>query len=131
MLFAGSADSADADDMPPQELLGSYWGTMEVFGKSYDMCLVIEKNSVAIHSDKRGRSYPLIKYTDKKDGTWLVSCYNAKENKKKPVPRMTVTINLAENPASCKVWIHFMSDAGFMKFPDCRKGEDYDDRFAH
>ena len=93
MLFAGSAAGADADDMPPQELLGSYWGTMEVFGKSYDMCLVIEKNSVAIHSDKRGRSYPLIKYTDKKDGTWLVSCYNAKENKKKPVPRMTVTIN--------------------------------------
>ena len=104
---------------------------MEVFGKSYDMCLVIEKNSVAIHSDKKGRSYPLIKYTDKKDGMWLVSCYNAKENKKTPVPRMTVTINLAENPASCKVWINFMSNLGLIKFPDCQKGADYDGRFAH
>lgn len=131
ILFAGCADSDDTDDIPPEELFGSYWGTMEVFGQSHDMCLVIRQNSVAIHSDKMGRSYPLIKYTDKKDGTWLVSCYNARENKRKPSTHMTVTVNASANPMTCKVWINFMSNLGLIKFPDCQKGADYDSRFAH
>ena len=130
-LFNGCADADDSDDVPPQELFGTYWGTMEVLGQSHDMCLVIGQNSVAIHSNKMGRSYPLIKYTDKKNGIWLVSCYNAWENKRRSSSHMTVTVNLNENPALCKVWIYFMSNMGFMKFPHCRKGEDYDGRFLH
>ena len=73
MLFAGCAAGDDVGDVPVPQLFGSYWGTVNVLG-SHNMCLVIRQNSVSIHSDIMGRTYPNIKYTNNGDGTWLVSC---------------------------------------------------------
>ena len=71
-----------------------------------------------------GRTYPRIKYTNNGNGTWLVSCYNAGENRRIATPRLIVHINLAAAPAVCKPKMTgFMS---FANFSDCPKGNDYD-----
>ena len=127
MLFAGCAAGDDVGDVPVPQLFGSYWGTVNVLG-SHNMCLVIRQNSVSIHSDIMGRTYPNIKYTNNGDGTWLVSCYNAADNKRLAIPRLTAEVNLTANPVFCKPKITAMS---FASFSDCPKGIDYDGRFAN
>ena len=127
ILFTGCGITDDDGDVPAPELFGSYWGTVNVFG-SHDMCLVIRQNSVSIHSDVMGRTYPNIKYTNNGDGTWLVSCYNAADNKRWAIPRLTAEVNLTANPVFCKPKITAMS---FASFSDCPKGIDYDGRFAN
>ena len=126
ILFTGCGITDDAGDVPVPELFGSYWGTVNVFG-SHNMCLVIRQNSVSIHSDIMGRTYPNIKYTNNGNGTWLVSCYNAGENKRLAIPRLTAVVNLTVTPAVCKPKITAMP---FANFSDCLKGIDYDGRFA-
>lgn len=112
-----------------RDVYGSYWGSLEVAGAKFDMCMEIKKDFASIHSDEMGYSYDVITFTDNKDGTWLVGCYSKGEDTTKPSKHVRITVNTKKKPFSCKPYIVPMGD--FTKFSDCIKGKPYDGSFKH
>ena len=42
-------------------LYGSYWGSLSVSGTSYDMCLVVNADGIALKSTMMAQSYSVVK----------------------------------------------------------------------
>ena len=112
-----------------EDLYGTYWGYLEVSGGKFDMCMEIKKDFAGIHSDQMGFPYYVITFTDNKDGTWLVGCYDKGEDTSQPSKHVRITVDTTKLPFSCKPYVVPMGD--FTKFGDCIKGEPYDGRFKY
>ena len=126
----GSSDDNNTPTVVQQiDLYGSYWGSLEVAGAKFDMCMEIKKDFAGIHSDEMGFSYYVITFTDNKDGTWLVGCYEKGEDTSQPSKHVQITVDTTKLPFSCKPYVVPMGD--FTKFGDCIKGEPYDGRFKY
>ena len=130
----GSSDDNNTPTVVQQsDLYGAYWGSLEV--KTPDevhikkMCIEIQENSVALHNNVMPFSYKVITFTDNKDGTWLVGCYDKGEDTSQPSKHVQITVDTTKLPFSCKPYVVPMGD--FTKFGDCIKGEPYDGRFKY
>ena len=131
--FAGCSNGSSDDNTPTvvqeSDLYGSYWGSLEVAGAKFDMCMEIKKDFAGIHSDEMGFPYHVITFTDNKNGTWLVGCYDKGEDTSQPSKHVQITVDTTKLPFSCKPYVVPMGD--FTKFGDCIKGEPYDGRFKY
>ena len=132
--FAGCSNGSSDDNNTPtvvqeSDLYGSYWGSLEVAGAKFDMCMEIKKDFAGIHSDEMGFPYHVITFTDNKNGTWLVGCYDKGEDTSQPSKHVQITVDTTKLPFSCKPYVVPMGD--FTKFGDCIKGEPYDGRFKY
>ena len=126
----GSSDDNNTPTVVQQsDLYGSYWGSLEVAGAKFDMCMEIKKDFAGIHSDEMGFPYHVITFTDNKNGTWLVGCYDKGEDTSQPSKHVQITVDTTKLPFSCKPYVVPMGD--FTKFGDCIKGEPYDGRFKY
>lgn len=126
----GSSDDNNTPTVVQQsDLYGSYWGSLEVAGAKFDMCMEIKKDFTGIHSDEMGFPYHVITFTDNKNGTWLVGCYDKGEDTSQPSKHVQITVDTTKLPFSCKPYVVPMGD--FTKFGDCIKGEPYDGRFKY
>ena len=130
----GACSNGSSDDNTPtvvqeSDLYGSYWGSLEVAGAKFDMCMEIKKDFAGIHSDEMGFPYHVITFTDNKNGTWLVGCYDKGEDTSQPSKHVQITVDTTKLPFSCKPYVVPMGD--FTKFGDCIKGEPYDGRFKY
>ena len=130
----GSSDDNGGGGTPSvqqSDLYGAYWGSLEVKtpGEVHikKMCIEIQENSVALHNNVMPFSYKVITFTDNKDGTWLIGCYNEGEDTTKPSTHVRVTVDTTKSPFSCKPYIVPM--AGFTDCGDCIKGKPYDNEF--
>ena len=131
--FSGCSNGSSDDNTPTvvqqSDLYGSYWGSLEVAGAKFDMCMEIKKDFAGIHSDEMGFPYHVITFTDNKNGTWLVGCYDKGEDTSQPSKHVQITVDTTKLPFSCKPYVVPMGD--FTKFGDCIKGEPYDGRFKY
>ena len=126
----GSSDDNNTPTVVQQiDLYGSYWGSLSVAGAKFDMCMEIKKDFAGIHSDEMGFPYHVITFTDNKNGTWLVGCYDKGEDTSQPSKHVQITVDTTKLPFSCKPYVVPMGD--FTKFGDCIKGEPYDGRFKY
>ena len=125
----GSSDDNTPTVVQQSDLYGSYWGSLEVAGAKFDMCMEIKKDFAGIHSDEMGFPYHVITFTDNKNGTWLVGCYDKGEDTSQPSKHVQITVDTTKLPFSCKPYVVPMGD--FTKFGDCIKGEPYDGRFKY
>ena len=132
--FAGCSNGSSDDNggggtpsVQQSDLYGTYWGYLEVSGGKFDMCMEIKKDFAGIHSDQMGFPYHVITFTDNKNGTWLVGCYNTGEDTSQPSKHVRITVDTTKNPFSCKPYVVPMGD--FTKFSDCIKGKPYNNEF--
>ena len=125
----GSSDDNTPTVVQESDLYGSYWGSLEVAGAKFDMCMEIKKDFAGIYSDEMGFPYHVITFTDNKNGTWLVGCYDKGEDTSQPSKHVQITVDTTKLPFSCKPYVVPMGD--FTKFGDCIKGEPYDGRFKY
>ena len=134
LVGLGACSNGSSDDNTPtvvqeSDLYGSYWGSLEVAGAKFEMCMEIKKDFAGIHSDEMGFPYHVITFTDNKNGTWLVGCYDKGEDTSQPSKHVQITVDTTKLPFSCKPYVVPMGD--FTKFGDCIKGEPYDGRFKY
>ena len=112
------------------DLYGSYWGTLSMKnGKDFPMCLVIEAEKVALHSDTMGMEYPLLTWKDEGDGTWTIGCYDKGEDTTKPTKHTTVSVDTKTSPFSAKATIIPMQT--MIKSMHLTKGKAYNNEYAH
>nr|WP_180487393.1 hypothetical protein [Treponema socranskii] len=130
----GSSDDNGGGGTPSvqqSDLYGAYWGSLEVKASGEvhikKMCIEIQENSVALHNNVMGFPYYVITFTDNKDGTWLVGCYNTGEDTSQPSKHVRITVDTTKLPFSCKPYVVPMGD--FTKFSDCIKGKPYNNEF--
>ena len=131
----GSSDDKGGGKVPvpsvqQSDLYGSYWGSLSMKnGQVFPMCLVIEADKVALHSDMMGMEYPLLTWKDEGDGTWTINCYNAAEDTSKPTTHTTVSVDTKTSPFSAKATIIPMQQ--MIKSMHLTKGKAYNNEYAH
>ncbi|ERF59505.1 putative lipoprotein [Treponema socranskii subsp. socranskii VPI DR56BR1116 = ATCC 35536] len=126
----GSSDDNGGGGAPSDQhsdLYGSYWGTLTMVGKDFPLCLVIEADKVALHSDVMGMAYPLVTYKDEGNGTWTISCYDKGEDTTKPTTHTTVSVDTKASPFIAKATIIPMS----CTTAPLKKGKAYNNEYAH
>ena len=121
-----SSDSAETEEQ--KSLYGTYWGSLTVAGKSYDMAIVVDGTSASLYSTMMTQSYPLVKYVKNADGTYTLHCYNSGENTAVDSTHVKVTFTLGENGAvTCVPLIVPM--ASMAQFSTCTKGNAYNGEY--
>ena len=128
----GSSDDKGGGKVPvpaaqQSDLYGSYWGSLTMMGKDFPLCLVIEADKVALHSDVMGMEYPLLTWKDEGDGTWTINCYNAAEDTSKPTTHTTVSVDTKASPFIAKATIIPMH----VTSAPLKKGKAYNNEYAH
>ena len=110
------------------DLYGSYWGTLTMSGfGTFPLCLVIEADKVALHSDVMGMPYTLVTYKDEGNGTWTIGCYGDGEDTSKPTTHTTVSVDTKASPFIAKATIIPMK----CTTAPLKKGKAYNNEYAH
>ncbi|MBQ9206092.1 MAG: hypothetical protein IJ158_05200 [Treponema sp.] len=123
----GSKVSGDLSAAEQESLYGSYWGSLTVSGTSYDMCLVVGSDGIALKSTMMTQSYSVVKYSKNNDGTFLAQCYNSGEDTSKDTTHVSVTFTLSENSATCVPCIVPMKSIA--TFATCTRGTAYNGEY--
>nr|WP_318659499.1 leucine-rich repeat domain-containing protein [uncultured Treponema sp.] len=111
-----------------KSLYGTYWGSLTVAGKSYDMALVANGTTAALYSTMMTQSYPVVKYVKNADGTYTLHCYNSGEDTTADSTHVKVTFTLGENGSvTCVPLIVPM--AAMAQFSTCTKGNAYNGEY--
>ena len=112
-----------------KSLYGTYWGSLTVAGKSYDMALVANGTTAALYSTMMTQSYPVVKYVKNADGTYTLHCYNSGEDTTADSTHVKVTFTLGENGSvTCVPLIVPM--AAMAQFSTCTKGNAYNGEYG-
>ena len=120
--------AAPVPSVQQSDLYGSYWGTLTMTGVgTFPMCLVIEADKVALHSDVMGMPYTLVTYKDEGNGTWTIGCYADGEDTSKPTTHTTVSVDTKTSPFSAKATIIPMHATS----APLKKGKAYNNEYAH
>ena len=127
----GSSDDNGGGGAPSDQhsdLYGSYWGTLTMPGAgTFPLCLVIEADKVALHSDVMGMPYTLVTYKDEGNGTWTIGCYGDGEDTSKPTTHTTVSVDTKASPFIAKATIIPMK----CTTAPLKKGKAYNNEYAH
>lgn len=124
----GGGNTPTVPSANQSDLYGSYWGTLS-FGGAPDLplCIVIKADSVVLHSNIMGFTYPLVTYKDEGNGTWTINCYHAGADTTNPDKvRVRVVVDTKTSPFSCKATIVPMNATT----KPCIKGKDYNGEYA-
>ena len=119
--------AAPVPSVQQSDLYGSYWGSLTMMGKDFPLCLVIEADKVALHSDVMGMEYPLVKYKDEGNGTWTIGCYDDGEDTTKPTTHTTVSVDTKASPFIAKATIIPMH----VTSAPLKKGKAYNNEYTH
>ena len=119
--------AAPVPSVQQSDLYGSYWGTLTMMGKDFPLCLVIEADKVALHSDVMGMAYPLVTYKDEGNGTWTIGCYADGEDTSKPTTHTTVSVDTKASPFIAKATIIPMH----VTSAPLKKGKAYNNEYTH